>query len=164
MHRLVCTKSRNGIRMYQVLGGNSGSGGEIYYSNIENIFAFNGDMITNGDYDTIYYEYEKDGTQTTTKLNVYEKKDLGGKTVKFIPTKIFAQSGIIRATYTTNQGVYTLSKVKTREELPEIAKNYDEVVAVKATNEISNNPTTGYTNSLTPELPNQGIGSRSSDI
>ena len=149
MHRLVCTKSRNGIRMYQVLGGNSGSGGEIYYSNIENIFAFNGD---------------KDGTQTTTKLNVYEKKDLGGKTVKFIPTKIFAQSGIIRATYTTNQGVYTLSKVKTREELPEIAKNYDEVVAVKATNEISNNPTTGYTNSLTPELPNQGIGSRSSDI
>ena len=118
-------------------------------------------MITNGDYDTTYYEYNKDGTQTTTELNVYEKDDLNGKKVKFIPTKIFAQSGIIRETYTTNQGAYTLAKVKTGEILPKIAENYNEVVCIKATNEILDNPTTGYTNPLTPELKNQGIGSRS---
>ena len=145
-------------------GGASGSGGEIKYQKKENIFAFNGDMITNGDYTSTYYEYNKDGTQTTTKLKVYEREDLNGKKAKFIPAKIFAQSGTIRTTYTTNQGEYTLSKVKTGEKLPNIAKNVGEVVLVIATNEIPDNPTTGYTNPLTPELKNQGIGSRSSGI
>lgn len=141
-------------------GGASGSGGEIYYNISENIFAFNGDMITNGDYDSDYYEYDKDGDRIMGNKLAILKKQNGEK---FIPTKIFAQSGIIRATYTTNQGKYTLDKVKRQlsigEKLPDIAKSNSEVVVVKATDEISNNSTTGYTNPLTPKLPNQGIGS-----
>ncbi len=145
-------------------GGASGSGGEVYYTISENIFAFNGDMVTDGDYASVIYEYEENGTQDTSKiLKVYERKDLDGSIKQFIPSKIFAQSGVIRATYTTNQGEYTLDKVKRQlsndEKLPDIAKSRSEVVVVKATNKISNNPTTGYTNPLTPELPNQGIGS-----
>ena len=141
-------------------GGCSGAGGEIYYSNDNNIFAFNGDMITNGNYDTVYYEYDKDGNEIKgNELKVLEKQN--GE--KFIPTKIFAQSGVIRATYTTNQGSYTLDKVTREleegESLPQIAKEIDDVIIVKATNEILNNPKTGYTNPLTSELPNQGIGS-----
>ena len=145
-------------------GGESGCGGVIKFLKKENIFAYNGDMITNGDYTSTYYEYNKDGTQTETILKVYERKNLEGNVIKFIPVKIFAQSGIIRETYTTNQGEFTLEKVKTGEELPEIAKKYSEVVIITATNEILDNPTTGYTNPLTPELNNQGIGSRSSGI
>ena len=140
-----------------VLGGNSGAGGEVYYSKAENIFAYNGDMITNGDYDTTYYEYNKDGIQTETVLNVYERNDLNGKKVKFIPAKIFAQSGVIRATYRSNQGATDLSKVQI-EPKPPIATSYYELKNVLATEET---PTevTGYTNSETPELQNQGIGS-----
>ena len=119
-------------------------------------------MITNGDYDTIYYEYNKNGTQTTTQLKVYERDDLNGKKIKFIPAKIFAQSGVIRATYRSNQGETDLSKVQIGTK-PAIANSYYELQNVLATNE-TNTPTTGYTNPLTPELKNQGIGSRSSDI
>ena len=43
--------------------------------------------------------------------------------------------------------------------MPQIAREIDDVIIVKATNEILNNPKTGYTNPLTSELPNQGIGS-----
>ena len=112
-------------------------------------------MITNGDYDSKYYEYDKDGNQIMeNKLTVLEKQN--GE--KFIPTKIFAQSGVIRATYTTNQGKYMLSKVKTGDLLPEIAKNYNEVKVVIATKETKTD-VTNYTNPLTTNLPNQGIGS-----
>ena len=142
-----------------VLGGNSGAGGEIYYSKSENIFAYNGDMITNGDYTTTYYEYNKDGTQTTTKLKVYERDDLNGKKIKFIPAKIFAQSGVIRATYRSNQGETDLSKVQVGTK-PAIANSYFELQNVLATKETKTD-VTEYTNSLTPELKNQGIGSRS---
>ena len=145
-------------------GGESGAGGEIYYSNKDNVFAFNGNMITNGDYNSAYYEYNKDGTQINeNKLNVVTKKNGN----KIIPTKIFAQSGVIRATYTSNQGKYTLDKVTRKldvgEVLPNIAKSYSECELVKATNE-TETAVTGYTNPLTPELKNQGIGSRSSGI
>ncbi len=136
-----------------------GSGGAVTYSNAENIFAFNGDMITNGDYNSDYYEYDKDGNQIMeNKLTVLEKQNGD----EFIPTKIFAQSGIIRATYTTNQGRFTLSKVTRQleegENLPEIANSRDTLKSVKATNETIN-ITLNYNNPLTPELPNQGIGS-----
>lgn len=143
-------------------GGSSGCGGIITYQNADNIFAFNGDMITNGDYDTPYYEYDKDGNKTGTVLHVYERNDLNGKKVKFIPTKIFAQSGGIRKTYTTNQSKFTLDKVTRElnlgEKLPSIAQNYDDVLVIVATNE-TDTPTTGYTNPETLELENQGIGS-----
>ena len=148
-------------------GGKSGAGGDISYSNTKNIFAYNGNMITNGDYTTTYYEYNKDGSQTTTILNIYERKDINGNTIKFIPAKIFAQSGTIRETYTTNQGQFTIDKITRKlsaeEKLPEIAKCLDDVKIIKATDE-SSTTVTGYTNPLTPELKNQGIGSRSSDI
>ena len=140
-------------------GGYSGAGGEVYYSKSENIFAYNGDMITNGDYTTTYYEYNKDGTQTTTKLKVYERDDLNGKKIKFIPAKIFAQSGVIRATYRSNQGATDLSKVQVGTK-PAIATSYYELQNVLATEE-TETAVTGYTNPLTPELKNQGIGSRS---
>ena len=140
------------------LGGNSGAGGEVYYSKTENIFAYNGDMITNEDYETTYYEYNQDGTQTDTKLIVYEREDLDGKKIKFIPAKIFAQSGVIRATYRSNQGATDLSKVQTGIK-PKIANSYFELENVLATAETSTE-VTNYTNSKTPELKNQGIGSR----
>lgn len=140
-------------------GGNSGAGGEVYYSNAKNIFAYNGDMITNEDYTTIYYDYGEDGTGTSTALKVYKRDDINGKKVKFIPAKIFAQSGVIRATYRSNQGATDLSKVQI-EPKPEIATSYYELKNVKATNEMKTE-VTGYTNPETPELYNQGIGSRS---
>ena len=40
-----------------------------------------------------------------------------------------------------------------------LQRNAGEVVLVLATDEIPNNQTTEYTNPLTKELPNQGIGS-----
>ncbi len=139
-------------------GGKSGCGGVVLFSKKENIFAYNGNMITNEDYNSTYYEYNKDGARTENILHVYERKNLDGNMIKFIPIKIFAQSGIIRETYTTNQGEFTLSKVKTGDLLPEIAKNYDDVRVVIATNETETD-VINYTNLLTPELPNQGIGS-----
>ena len=161
------TDELNWYKDYCGAGGNSGAGGYIQYSKQDNIFAFNGDMITIEDYTTTYYEYDKDGVQTNTVLNIYERKNLNGNTIKFIPTKIFSQSGIIRKTYTTNQGEFTLSKVirklNENEKLPDIAKKASEVVAVLATEE-TKTAVTGYTNPLTPELKNQGIGSRSPDI
>lgn len=80
-------------------GGKAGSGGEIYYYNLDKIKAYNGDRITNDDYTSTYYEYNADGTLTTTIANLIEK--LNGD--KFIPAKIFAQDGTIRATYHSNQ-------------------------------------------------------------
>ncbi len=143
-------------------GGKSGAGGKVYYSNAENIFAFNGDMITNNDYETKYYEYDKDGNQTNTVLKVYERQNTNGETIQFIPAKIFAQSGTIRATYRSNQGATDLSKVQIENDY-KIAKSYYELQNCLATPE-TEIVVTGYTNPLAKELPNQGIGSRSSDI
>lgn len=90
--------SKNYYRDYSGSGGNAGSGGEIYYNNLNKIHAYNGDRITNEDYDTIIYEYEVDGTKTDKVAEVLEKRNGS----KFVQTKIFAQEGIIRATYSTN--------------------------------------------------------------
>ncbi len=138
-------------------GGQAGAGGEVYYFDINNIFAYNGDMITNGDYNNDYFEYNEDGTIISEKkLEVITKQN----NQKIIPAKIFAQSGAIRETYTTNQGIFTLSKVKIEGELPAIAKSFAEVKLVKATNR-EEIPTTNYSNGY---MINQGIGSRSSAI
>ena len=80
-------------------GGTAGAGGQIYYKNLDKINAYNGDRITNKDYTTIYYEYNPDGTLTKEIAKVVQKQN--GE--KFIPAKIFAQAGTIRATYHTNQ-------------------------------------------------------------
>ena len=80
-------------------GGTAGAGGQIYYKNLDKINAYNGDRITNKDYTTTYYEYNPDGTLTKEIAKVVQKQN----GVKFIPAKIFAQAGTIRATYHTNQ-------------------------------------------------------------
>lgn len=54
-------------------------------------------MITNGNYENIY-EYDKDGNKTDTLLIPIENS----KGEQFIPTKIFAQDGILRGVYKTN--------------------------------------------------------------
>mgnify|MGYP006988653597 FL=1 len=80
-------------------GGTAGAGGQIYYKNLDKINAYNGDRITNKDYTTTYYEYNLDGTLTKEIAKVVQKQN----EAKFIPAKIFAQAGTIRATYHTNQ-------------------------------------------------------------
>ncbi len=136
-------------------GGNAGSGGIVRVSSQAQIFAYNGDMITNGDYETKYYEYNKDGTKTNQILNVITKQN--GE--KFIPCKIFAQTGICRATYTTNQGQFSLKKITRTltngETLPAVTNSYESLTAVRATDE-KNIAITNYTNGY---KPNQGIGS-----
>lgn len=132
-------------------GGEAGKGGNIYYSDNCLIYAYNGNMITNGDYSSTYYDYSKDGIISGNLLNIVTK--FNGD--KFIPCKIFAQSGVIRATYTTNCAEYSLSKVAEGLEKPEVANSYDTVVCVKATEEKIIN-VTNYSNGY---MLNQGIGS-----
>ncbi len=149
-----CISSKESNYWYKDIGGDggkAGAGGKVYYTNANNIIAYNGSMITNNDYNTAYYEYNKDGSTTSNKLTVIKKPN-GENT---IPAKIFAQSGTIRETYTTNTGAFTLSKVKTGVALPAIANSYASVQLVKATNE-ENTSTTGYNNGY---MDNQGIGS-----
>ena len=137
-------------------GGRGGSGGIIRYSRSCSIYAYNGDMVTNGNYDIDYYEYNKDGTiNTNSKLKKVIRKD--NKII--IPAKIFAQSGIIRETYTRNCGNFDFSKMETTLTKPSIATKWSEVVKVLATTEKSNNAVTGYTNPDGKCLANQGIGS-----
>ena len=155
----------NGINFYLDISGNggkAGSGGNVRYTAESQIFAYNGDMITNNDYDTLYYEYNEDGSITNKVLKVCEKPSIKNENGinqivnrKFIPSKIFAQSGVIRATYTTNSGDWTLSKVKTGVALPNKANNYSELTLITATNRV-NTAVTGYTNGY---MENQGIGS-----
>lgn len=139
-------------------GGTGGTGGTVSYSENAVIYAYNGDMITeeNFDYDSnTVHEYNKDGTETSNVLKFLIKKNGD----KMIPAKIFAQTGICRATYTTNQGTYNLSKVKRvlapGETLPALATSYATVQAIRATDEKSVT-TTGYNNGY---MQNQGIGS-----
>ena len=81
-------------------GGIAGKGGTIKVSETAKIYAYNGDRITNDDYETIYYEYNKDGNKTSEKLNVLNKKNGS----KFIEASIFAQAGILRKIYIVNCG------------------------------------------------------------
>ena len=131
-------------------GGNAGKGGNIRISPNAKINAYNGDRVTNEDYSSVYYEYDKNGNKLSEKLNVIQKKN----GTNFIPTTIFAQSGTIRASYTTNSSLEELSKVKTGEK-NNVAKSMSEVKLVLATNETST-ATTGYKNGY---KENQGIGS-----
>ena len=131
-------------------GAASGKGGNIKVSKNVIIYAYNGDRVTNDDYSATYNEYDKNGNKLSTTFNVITRKD--GK--KIIPTTIFAQSGVIRATYTTDISKEELAKVKT-------GKTYNVITAtantrsVLATNETST-ATTGYKNGY---KENQGIGS-----
>lgn len=125
-------------------GGQAGAGGKIKYNDISKIYAYNGDTITNGDYSTKFYEYNLDGTKITNILEVLTKKD----GTKFIQTKIFAQTGVIRETYTTNLNTSEISKIQTGS-IPNLATGVGDAANVLATDR-TNTETTIY---------GQGIGS-----
>ena len=80
-------------------GGPAGAGGNVYYTDMTKIFAYNGDMITNGNYSQAF-NYSVDGTKGAVITDKVTKK---GLEESIIPAKIFAQTGVIRATYDTNQ-------------------------------------------------------------
>lgn len=131
---------------YSGSGGASGEGGNVYYYDLEKIHAYNGDRITNDDYDTVIYEYEADGTVTDKVAKVLTKLN----NEKFVQTKIFAQEGIIRATYKTNQAM-------TQEE----CKLYNVTYVVQenaTTSQTKNVKITEQTTTPTTEY-GQGIGS-----
>ena len=144
-------------------GGQGGQGGLITYSASCKIYAFNGKMNIE-EQSTPFYEYNctinEDNKTSETKasekeLNAIIRED--GKEI--IPSKIFAQSGIIRETYTTNTSEYELKKVQTGE-VYQVNTNGSDVLCVIATYAKSIT-TLQYSNPLTPDFPNQGIGSRS---
>ena len=80
-------------------GGIAGKGGIVKIKNNPKVYAYNGDMITNEDYSTTYYEYDKDGNiiESQIKRVLTDKKNK-----KFIETGIYAQRGILRNYYITN--------------------------------------------------------------
>ena len=151
---LICAFKAEGLNAWFTdtpgSGGKAGTGGDVSYSSSCEIFAYNGDMITDGNYENIKY-YDEKGESVGENLAAIQKKN--GE--KFIPSKIFAQSGILRATYTSNMGAFSLSKVKTGEKVPEICKSYETFKVLKATEE-SKTTCSGYTNGY---IDNQGIGS-----
>lgn len=86
---------------YSGSGGEAGSGGEIYYLDSANIYAFNGDRITDNNYNDVVYEFDVDGNKTQIVAEVKIKEDGS----QFIPTNIFSQDGTIREVYKTNQAM-----------------------------------------------------------
>jgi len=76
-------------------GGIAGVGGNVIVSSNAKIFAYNGDRVTNGDYNTKYYQYNKNGELTSIEAIVMSKPN----NKKFIPALIFIQDGIKRAVY-----------------------------------------------------------------
>ena len=87
-------------------GGTAGQGGTIEYFPTSEIYSYNGNMITEDDfnYNETYYEYDEDGNyldgtdgKDTKVAQVIEFKNDSSK--KIIPAKIFIQDGIKRAVY-----------------------------------------------------------------
>ncbi len=87
-------------------GGTAGQGGIVKYSLAAEINSYNGNMITEDefDYDTPYYEYDKDGkyldgtSERETKV-ASVVTFINNPSKKIIPAKIFIQDGIRRAVY-----------------------------------------------------------------
>lgn len=79
-------------------GGNAGAGGTVKYLDKAKIHAYNGDRVTNGTYSGIF-DYDKNGNKGSAITATVQKPD--GTII--MPAKIFAQDGIIRATYGSNQ-------------------------------------------------------------
>ncbi len=82
-------------------GGIAGKGGVVRVSKESLIYAYNGDMVTNNDYENIY-EYDAKGNKTDTKLEAIACQINKNSLNKIIPAKIFSQDGILRAVYKTN--------------------------------------------------------------
>ncbi len=80
-------------------GGKAGNGGTVKVSKTAKVYAYNGDRITDGDYTTPIYDYDKDGNKLGSTCYVLTKY---GTTNKVSPIKVFAQNGILRNVYYTN--------------------------------------------------------------
>lgn len=80
-------------------GGKAGNGGNVIVSTQATVYAYNGDRITDGDYTSPIYDYDKDGNRLLTKSYVLTKYNTATKTS---PLKIYAQAGILRNVYYTN--------------------------------------------------------------
>lgn len=135
-------------------GGDAGAGGSVYYSDPTKIFAYNGDMITNGQYNQAF-DYAPDGTKGAVITDKVLKE---GTTDKYIiPAKIFAQSGVIRAKYDTNQHMSD-AEAAAHGVTPCTAVDTTKIAKVADGGET---PTTGYTNGF---RENQGIGSGAGNL
>ena len=79
--------------------------GDIKYSSNSNIIAYNGNRITedNFDYDGTYYEYDENGNlldgTSGSPVQVQAISFINDTSKKIIPAKIFIQDGIRRAVY-----------------------------------------------------------------
>ena len=78
-------------------GGVAGSGGTVTVSTTAKIYAYNGDMITDGNHSNVN-AYNHDGSLKGEKLEVVTK--LNGEEI--VPLPIFMQAGIRRAVYKAN--------------------------------------------------------------
>ena len=136
-------------------GGDAGAGGNVYYSDASKIFAYNGDMITNGKYDQAF-DYDADGTQGPLITKKVKKE--GTENEYIIPAKIFAQEGIIRPKYDTNQH---MSDDEAKACGVDPCTGVDTTYIVKINDGNPDNPTTGYNNGF---RQNQGIGSGAGNL
>ena len=80
-------------------GGKAGNGGNVVVSKDSKVYAYNGDRITNGDYSSPIYDYDKDGNRLSSTCYVLKKHGTNEQTS---PIKIFAQNGILREVRYTN--------------------------------------------------------------
>lgn len=147
-------------------GGKAGNGGNIKVSSQAQVYAYNGDRITNADYTTPIYDYDKDGNKLSTTCYVLTKYNTSQKTS---PIKIFAQSGILRNVYYNNLDwgrkpttgwdyFYEIFGNQLEESVKDIIRptNYNEVENHLIRREMSIE-LTGYTNPETHDC--YGIGS-----
>ena len=160
------TTELNWVHFDSGSGGQAGAGGNIQYSSSSKIYAFNGKTNVENQ-DTPFYEYNCiiNGDNQTSETKVSEKvinTVLREDGKEIIPTKIFAQSGIIRETYSSNGSEYELSRIKTGGQYS-VCTTESDVTCIIATY-VKSIAASQYSNPLTPDLPNQGIGSRSTDV
>ena len=92
-------------------GGTAGKGGKISYSKDVTINSYNGNRITEDDFDysKICYEYDKDGNLTDIEVDAIQVKNTDKK---IIPAKIFIQDGIKRAVYASYEYMTKEDKIK----------------------------------------------------
>lgn len=78
-------------------GGTGGAGGNVTVSSKAKVYAYNGDMITEGIHDGIY-AYDQYGNKTSERLEKVIKQN----NQEIVPCQIFAQAGIKRDVYVSN--------------------------------------------------------------
>lgn len=158
-------------------GGIAGCGGIVKASESAVVNAFNGNRITQTDfnYSTTCFEYDKDGIlldgnsgTSVEKATVIIQKN--NESQKIVPTKIFIQDGILRGIYKTNtwwetKEGYNAKDFKLLFGEDKVAKDLDSVKVAEVETEMklicvrpeATCEKTGYINPITGN--SQGIGS-----